>query len=90
MLAAARFLLGGLEQQRELALDVLEFAASGRHLELLEIASQLGQEHAKKRQQVPVLMQMLVAVAHDALLLQADAVAAGPGRGRRHPPARVW
>lgn len=73
MLAANRFL--GKEQRavRDRAFEILEWAANGRELELLETAQTLAQGHAKARHVVPSLLQMIAAAARDALIVDAGA-----------------
>jgi hypothetical protein len=53
---------------------VLKAVTQGEDLELLEIAQALAGEHTKRRQLVPLTLQMIAVVARDAVL-----VAAGTG-----------
>lgn len=77
MLAAMRALEGDLQEVRDRAFEVLEHAAAGRMLELLEMAGAAAQAHPKHRHLVPLLLQMVAVVARDALLVGEGAAASG-------------
>lgn len=70
MWAALRFLGPEARATRDRAFEILDWAATGRELELLETAQTLAQGHAKARLVVPALLQMLSAASRDALLAQ--------------------
>lgn len=79
MLAAKRFLGNEQRAVRDRAFEILDWAASGRELELLETAQTLAQGHAKARHIVPAFLQMLAAAARDALMVDAGATGRGAG-----------
>jgi DNA polymerase-3 subunit delta' len=81
MLGAMRILNGDFEAARDRAFEVLDWAANGRELELLETAQALQQGHAKKRHAVPMFLQMMTVAARDALLVDAGVAGRGTGTG---------
>ncbi len=77
MLAAQRFLDGGLQELRDSAIEILQWAAADRELELLERAQSMAQEHGKKRHAVPLLLQLMLVAGRDALVAGAGGTKAG-------------
>jgi len=69
MLLATRFLEGSLQELRDRAFTLLEAAAGGDLLVLLENAQSLAQEGSKRRTLVPLLLRMLGVLARDTLLM---------------------
>lgn len=91
MLVAERSLTGVLREVRDRALAILQAAAQGDALELLQVAHATARGYAAgQRHLFPVLLQILASLARDALLLAEGAVQVEPepaasrsGRGSR-------
>ena len=86
MLVAERSLNGVLREVRDRALAILQAAAKGDALELLQHAQVTARGYAGQRHLFPLLLQILASLARDALLLAEGAASLEPAsrsaRGR--------
>ncbi|HZM15064.1 MAG TPA: hypothetical protein VFE28_03600 [Candidatus Krumholzibacteria bacterium] len=79
MLVAERSLTGVLREVRDRALAILQAAAQGDALELLQVAHATARGYAAgHRHLFPVLLQILASLARDAMLLAEGAVQVEP------------